>query len=121
MDIIYLIMWTKRLRQNFKNLSIACWVTLPRSFTVFVKQCSTAFGDGGMKAARAVLPLHASAWTTASEPIDIILNMTDRLEQDRLTKVWQDNSYSQLHVICITVWTICRLSSWFLSRLKLIV
>jgi hypothetical protein len=96
-------MWTEHTFQNLKTHSLALVAILPLSFIASARKFFKGLGNGGMKAARAVLPLHASAWAAASEPIEELLNASDGFEQDRLTKIWQDNSYSQLHVICITV------------------
>ncbi|CAJ2510903.1 Uu.00g065280.m01.CDS01 [Anthostomella pinea] len=66
---------------------------------------TSSFGElskGFMATARAALPLHASAWDAVMEPVQKLLETSDRDHQEMLSKLWLQHTYSQLNVICVT-------------------
>jgi len=54
---------------------------------------------------RRILPFHTSAWNAASEPNQRMLDTmeTNKLEGERLTKLWREETQTHLQSISITV------------------
>jgi len=94
-------------------------MTLRQSLVTLVKirgpAWLRAFLRKSMGTIKNVLPLHAAAWKATSGPIQQLLSTRNVTEQDDLTRLWRENTSSQLNVVCITVQVLMKIVDIFMQ------